>query len=91
MHCDQDFFLVYIYLIDSHVFFGGTGLGWVGGYLPIVVHFFRHLVGIHGLRREKMPARKTVFRGFFYMIVFVILIHYELFIVLLLLFATFGI
>lgn len=37
-----------------------------------------------------MPARKTVFRGFFYMIVFVILIHYELFIVLLL-FATSGI
>jgi len=45
---------------------------------------------MHGLRREKMPARKTVL-GVFYMIVFVILIHYELFIVLLLLFATSGI
>lgn len=27
MHCDQDFFLVYMYLIDSHVFL--EGLGWV--------------------------------------------------------------
>lgn len=42
LQCDQDFFLVY--LIDSHVFLV-TGLGWVGGYLPIVVHFFRHLQG----------------------------------------------
>lgn len=80
-----------MYLIDSHVFFGGdwAGLGWR---LPTYCcTLLSTPARIHGLRREKMPARKTVFRGFFYMIVFVILIHYELFIVLLLLFATFGI
>lgn len=66
LQCDQDFFLVS--LIDSHVFLGVTGLGWVGSYLPIVVNFFRHLQGymVGEERRCLQEAEFELFRVVFF-------------------------